>query len=146
MYKNVTEKKSKSQNDAAIPPYMKAVLGLLGGVMEACCVPPIDVIKTRSQLDRTRTYKGIIHFGTTVSRTEGVRALWKVLIPFATHLTLKYALRMGSNALFQSAFKDSKTGKISNCGRVFSSFGAGVLEAIVIDTPFEYLDFAVNIL
>ncbi|EEF30833.1 tricarboxylate transport protein, putative [Ricinus communis] len=116
---------------------MKAVSGSLGGVMEACCLPPIDVIKTRLQLDRTGTYKGIIHCGTTVSRTEGVRALWKVLIPFATHLTLKYALRMGFNTLFQSAFKDSQTSKISNRGRVFSSFGAGVLEAIAIDTPFE---------
>ncbi|XP_048225740.1 mitochondrial succinate-fumarate transporter 1 [Ricinus communis] len=139
MYKNVTEKKSKSQNDSriAIPPYMKAVSGSIGGVMEACCLQPIDVIKTRLQLDRSGTYKGIIHCGKTVSRTEGVRALWKGLTPFATHLTLKYALRMGSNALFQSAFKDSETGKISNRGRVLSGFGAGVLEALAIVTPFE---------
>jgi hypothetical protein len=30
-----------------------------------------------------------------------VRALWKGLTPFATHLTLKYALRMGSNSVYQ---------------------------------------------
>ncbi|XP_020275059.1 mitochondrial succinate-fumarate transporter 1 [Asparagus officinalis] len=44
---------------------------------------------------------------------------------------------MGSNALLQTAFKDSETGKISNRGRVLSGFGAGVLEALVIVTPFE---------
>ncbi|KDO56708.1 hypothetical protein CISIN_1g021309mg [Citrus sinensis] len=120
-----------------IPPYMKAVSGSLGGVVEACCLQPIDVIKTRLQLDTTGTYRGIIHCGATVSRTEGVRALWKGLTPFATHLTLKYTLRMGSNAVFQSAFKDSKTGKISNQGRLMAGFGAGVLEALAIVTPFE---------
>lgn len=105
--------------------------------MEACCLQPIDVIKTRLQLDTTGTYKGIIHCGATVTRTEGVRALWKGLTPFATHLTLKYTLRMGSNAVFQSVFKDSKTGKISNHGRLMAGFGAGVLEALAIVTPFE---------
>ncbi|KAG6596334.1 mitochondrial succinate-fumarate transporter 1-like [Cucurbita moschata] len=121
----------------SIPPYMKAVSGSLGGVMEACCLQPIDVIKTRLQLDRAGAYKGIVHCGATVSRTEGVRALWKGLTPFATHLTLKYALRMGSNAVLQTAFKDSETGKLSNHARLISGFGAGVLEALVIVTPFE---------
>lgn len=133
-----SEERGSSKNlKKIIPPYMKAVSGSLGGIMEACCLQPIDVIKTRLQLDRSGTYKGIIHCGATVSRTEGVRALWKGLTPFATHLTLKYALRMGSNAVLQSAFKDSETGKLSNHGRILSGFGAGVLEALVIVTPFE---------
>ncbi|PKI34558.1 hypothetical protein CRG98_045095, partial [Punica granatum] len=42
-----------------IPTYMKAVSGSLGGIMEACCLQPIDVIKTRLQLDKTGAYKGI---------------------------------------------------------------------------------------
>ncbi|KAK3006374.1 hypothetical protein RJ639_016588 [Escallonia herrerae] len=120
-----------------IPPYVKAIAGSLGGIVEASCLQPIDVIKTRLQLDRTTTYKGIVHCGVTVARTEGVRALWKGLTPFATHLTLKYALRMGSNAVLQSAFKDPETGHISNRDRLLSGFGAGVLEALVIVTPFE---------
>lgn len=129
----------ESSNDKkpTIPPYMKAISGSLGGVVEASCLQPIDVIKTRLQLDRSGNYKGIIHCGSTIVRTEGVRALWKGLTPFATHLTLKYTLRMGSNAVFQSAFKDSETGKVSNHGRLVSGFGAGVLEALAIVTPFE---------
>lgn len=107
--------------------------------MEACCLQPIDVIKTRLQLDRTGTYRGIIHCGNTVATSEGVRALWKGLTPFATHLTLKYALRMGSNALLQSAFKDPVTGNLSNRARLASGFGAGVLEALLIVTPFEVI-------
>ncbi|GLT55704.1 hypothetical protein SLA2020_288000 [Shorea laevis] len=130
-------KESEEKNPKkSIPPYLKAVSGSLGGIVEACCLQPIDVIKTRLQLDRTGNYKGIVHCGSTVARTEGVRALWKGLTPFATHLTLKYALRMGSNAVFQSVFKDER-GKLSNRARPMSGFGAGVLEALMIVTPFE---------
>lgn len=133
----MADQKDQKKPNQSIPPYMKAISGSIGGTVEACCLQPIDVIKTRLQLDRSGAYKGIVHCGTTVARTEGVRALWKGLTPFATHLTLKYALRMGSNAMFQTALKDSETGKLSNAGRVFSGFGAGVLEALVIVTPFE---------
>nr|KJB37191.1 hypothetical protein B456_006G193400 [Gossypium raimondii] len=68
---------------------------------------------------------------------EGVRALWKGMTPFATHLTFKYPLRMGSNAVLQSSFKDSTTGSLSNQGRVLAGFGAGVREALLIVSPFE---------
>ncbi|KAE8723993.1 Mitochondrial succinate-fumarate transporter 1 [Hibiscus syriacus] len=134
MEQSQTDRNPKTQS---IPPYMKAISGSVGGVMEACCLQPIDVIKTRLQLDRTGNYKGIVQCGATVYRAEGVQALWKGLTPFATHLTLKYALRMGSNAVFQSAFKDSTTGSLSNQGRLLAGFGAGVLEALAIVTPFE---------
>lgn len=48
---------------------------------------------------------------------------------------------MGSNAVLQGAFKDAETGKVSNHGRLISGFGAGVLEALVIVTPFEVSAF-----
>ena len=49
---------------------------------------------------------GIYHCGETIIKEEGVRALWKGLTPFAVHLTLKYALRMGTNAMYQSVLRD----------------------------------------
>lgn len=137
MKQDAGQDNTNSHPKKSIPPYMKAISGSLGGIVEASCLQPIDVIKTRLQLDRSGNYKGIVHCGATISRSEGVRALWKGLTPFATHLTLKYALRMGSNAVLQSAFKDSETGKLSSHGRLLSGFGAGVLEAVVIVTPFE---------
>lgn len=39
-------------------------------------------------------------------KQEGTKSLWKGLTPFATHLTLKYALRMGTNAFYQSLLRD----------------------------------------
>lgn len=120
-----------------VPPHVRALSGSFGGIVEACCLQPIDVIKTRLQLDQSGSYRGIVDCGRKVIHTEGVRALWKGLTPFATHLTLKYSLRMGSNALLQSAFQDSDTGNLSQSGRLMAGFGAGVLEALVIVTPFE---------
>ncbi|KAI6698478.1 hypothetical protein NL676_018597 [Syzygium grande] len=128
---------SHSDRKRTIPPYMKAISGSLGGTVEACCLQPIDVIKTRLQLDKSGAYKGIAHCGATIANAEGVRALWKGLTPFATHLTLKYTLRMGSNAMFQSAFREPETGSLTNTARFLSGFGAGALEGLVIVTPFE---------
>lgn len=119
-----------------VSPAVKALAGSFGGVMEACFLQPIDVIKTRLQLDKVGNYKGIRHCGNVIIKEEGVRALWKGLTPFATHLTLKYALRMGTNAVFQSALRD-KDGKLTNSSRMLAGFGAGVTEALVIVTPFE---------
>ncbi len=136
---------SPVQSDAAIPPFMKAISGSLGGMVEAGCLQPIDVIKTRLQLDHNKQYKGIWNCGTTIVQQEGVRALWKGLTPFATHLTLKYTLRMGSNAVLQSALADPQTGEISTLGRLTAGFGAGVLEALAIVTPFEVRASAVSL-
>ncbi|KAF5197670.1 hypothetical protein FRX31_012743 [Thalictrum thalictroides] len=41
-----------------------------------------------------------------------------LLTPFAAHLTLKYALRLGTNAMLQKAFKDSETGVVEGFFRV----------------------------
>lgn len=127
---------NRGEDKKVSPPVLKAISGSVGGIMEACCLQPIDVIKTRLQLDRTGQYRGIVHCGRTIVQTEGMRALWKGLVPFSTHLTLKYALRMGTNAVLQGALKDEQ-GKLSSGKRLLAGFGAGAVEAVVIVTPFE---------
>mmetsp|Transcript_14902 Transcript_14902/g.47502 ORF Transcript_14902/g.47502 Transcript_14902/m.47502 type:complete len:311 (-) Transcript_14902:58-990(-) len=129
---NGSEKKKR----APVHPAYKALGGSMGGIMEACCLQPIDVIKTRLQLDHVGQYRGIYHCGQSVYREEGVRSLWKGLTPFATHLTLKYALRMGTNATFQTLLRN-EDGHLTETRRMLAGFGAGVTEAIVIVTPFE---------
>ncbi|KDO28781.1 hypothetical protein SPRG_19991 [Saprolegnia parasitica CBS 223.65] len=84
-----------------VSPYVKMAAGMAGGVAEACLLQPLDVTKTRLQLDRTGQYKGMIDCGKTIYRTEGGAALYKGLSPFIMHLTLKYALRFGSFAKFK---------------------------------------------
>lgn len=64
--------------------------------------------------------------------------MWKGLTPFATHLFLKYALRFGSNAVFENLFR-KKDGSISSLGILASGMGAGVTEALLVVTPFEVI-------
>lgn len=52
---------------------------------------------------------GIVNCGKQIIAQEGAKSLWKGLTPFATHLTLKYALRMGTNAFYQSLLRDEVT-------------------------------------
>jgi solute carrier family 25 citrate transporter 1 len=60
------------------------------------------------------------------------------LTPFATHLCLKYALRFGTNAGFQSLLADQH-GQLNDTRRVLAGLAAGVTEALVIVTPFEVI-------
>ena len=117
--------------------------GSIGGVVEACCLQPIDVIKTRLQLDRGGHYAGIAHCGRSIVAEEGVAALWKGLTPFAAHLTLKYALRMGTNAFYQSLLRDGDGG-LTAPRRMLAGSAAGVTEALVIVTPFEKVKVALQ--
>jgi hypothetical protein len=43
--------------------------GSLGGTIEACCLQPIDVIKTRLQLDKAGKYKGELTLSPGVARS-----------------------------------------------------------------------------
>lgn len=104
--------------------------------MEAFCLAPIDVIKTRLQLDRAKQYRGILHCGQTIVKNEGAGALWKGVVPFATHLTFKYALRMGSNSFYQNLLRDER-GHLDGYRRLAAGALAGVTEAVCIVTPFE---------
>ena len=85
-----------------IPPWVKAVSGMCGGMVEACSLQPLDVAKTRLQLDSQNKYRGLVHTLRTVASEEGVGALYKGLTPFVTHLTIKYALRFGAFGYFKT--------------------------------------------
>jgi len=111
--------------------------GSLGGLIEACLCQPLDVAKTRLQLDAAKKYKGLSHCISTIFREEGARALYKGLTPFCTHLTLKYALRLGSFGLIRDMLGKSSANSATNT--LVAGLAAGALEAVVIVTPFEVI-------
>lgn len=61
-----------------------------------CCTPPAPPLPPA----------GMVHCIRTIAAQEGVPSLWKGLTPFLGQLTLKYALRMGSNAFFLELMRD----------------------------------------
>lgn len=78
------EEKHKKQ-----PSRMVKTLGaMLGGVIEACSLQPLDVVKTRLQLSQSSlpalVKEMFVH--------EGPKAFYKGLTPFVTHLVTKYSV------------------------------------------------------
>jgi solute carrier family 25 citrate transporter 1 len=61
-----------------LSPFVKGFAGSLGGVAEACLLQPIDVIKTRIQLDKVGKYKGIVQTGQVMcDESESVCLVYK---------------------------------------------------------------------
>ncbi|KAG7666698.1 hypothetical protein KSW81_000471 [Nannochloris sp. 'desiccata'] len=100
-----------------VSPAVKAVAGSLGGIVEAVMLQPVDVVKTRLQLDKAGQYKGMFHAGKTIAAEEGAGALWKGLTPFKCYVV--------------------KMEKLTSSARLTAGLGAGVSEALLIVTPFE---------
>jgi len=132
------KKIQKMTSKGEAPPFVKMMAGMAAGVVEACSLQPLDVVKTRLQLDRVGKYTGIRQGLSNIAREEGFFALYKGLTPFTSHLVMKYAWRYGSYALFQQGLNSVLDDKI---GIQALNFGSGMLsgvtEAILIVTPFE---------
>jgi solute carrier family 25 (mitochondrial citrate transporter), member 1 len=122
-----------------VPVQVKMLAGMAGGVVEACVLQPLDVTKTRLQLDRTGRYKGMFNCATTIYKEEGAGALYKGLTPFVTNMVLKYALRFGSFAWFKETIAGGKDKPITPQINFAAGLSAGILESILIVTPFEVI-------
>lgn len=116
-------------------PVRRALAGSVGGLAEACLLLPIDVVKTRMQLQPC-VYATFLGSAKRIVAQESVEALWKGLTPFAMYLTTKYALRFGGNTWLAGRLADDRGG-LSWPRQLLSGFGAGALEAVL--TPFEVL-------
>ncbi len=134
-----------SKSDGAAPPskLLKTTGAMAGGVVEACCLQPLDVIKTRLQLGGSHSSLRSVAVG--MARQEGFLAFYKGLTPFCTHLVTKYAVRWWFFEFYRElcrstlGMQDPETGKLSLMGGGLAGFGAGVTEAVLIVTPFEVL-------
>ncbi|KAL6048988.1 Mitochondrial succinate-fumarate transporter [Balamuthia mandrillaris] len=133
-----------------VSPWVKAFAGSIGGAVEAVALQPLDVVKTRLQLDSTQRYKGgFLRCGVTIFQEEGPKALYKGLTPFVAHLMAKYALRMGSFSVFTALLSnDSKpaagapnhkrlSGEEEARRNFLAGLCAGMVEAVLVVTPFE---------
>lgn len=134
--KNALGERMRGSNASA---GVKLVAGMAGGLAEACLLQPLDVAKTRLQLDKAKKYKGMFDCLKVVAKEEGVRALYKGLTPFVTHLTLKYALRFGLFEKIRVLLNGGKATASSNFHNFMAGLAVGCIEATMIVTPFEVI-------
>jgi len=121
---------TKSQNEVL----STLVGGMMAGPVEAYCLMPVDVLKTRLQLGMGPNK--LFPLAQHIIKEEGFLALWKGCVVFATHLTTKYVVRWGCAGQLQEAFR-TKEGKLPGQRRLLAGMTAGLLESVFIVTPFE---------
>lgn len=116
------------------PMWVNTLGAMAGGVVEACTLQPLDVLKTRMQM----APPGATLAGTAsgMFKNEGTLAFYKGLSPFVAHLVLKYATRWHFNEFYRGCMA-GKDGNVSRAATFIAGLGAGLTEAVLIVTPFE---------
>lgn len=119
-----------------MPPDKYSVLGaMLGGLLEAFSLQPLDVVKTRLQMSSNETLFQIVK---NMATQEGLLSFYKGLTPFATHLVTKYSVRWYFNEFYRHLL--TPEGKqISTSMGFLAGLGSGITEAVLIVTPFELI-------
>lgn len=120
-----------------IAPFIR---GGLSGVLSWLVIHPFDVTKVRMQLAGEGAsqshYRGFVHAMHSISRTEGVGALYGGLSAALTRQVIYTTLRLGLYSSFRDSWAESHDGKVS----LSAKFGVGMLSggiASAISTPVE---------
>jgi len=122
-----------------IPFHKQIIAGAGAGLIEVLVMYPLDVVKTRLQLQKgaDAKYKGISGTFRTIIAEEGFANLYRgILAPILAEAP-KRAVKFASNEQFKPIFT-SKDGKLSNLGASGAGAAAGATEAF-INCPFEVI-------
>ncbi|CAI5746488.1 unnamed protein product [Peronospora destructor] len=121
-----------------VSPVIKFLGGALSGVIEAVILTPLDVAKTRMQLDKMGQYRGMIDCGKKLVAAEGPKGLYKGFTPWTVHVVLKNGTRFYFNAIFRRILADQND-QVSGSKEFIAGALAGATEAVLIVTPFEVI-------
>ncbi|XP_037935395.1 mitochondrial 2-oxodicarboxylate carrier-like [Teleopsis dalmanni] len=137
-----------TQNE--IPPLKRAALQVVAGgsagFVEVCIMQPLDVVKTRMQLQNTTKaigenhYKGVFDCFAKMYRNEGLFSFWKGILPPVIAETPKRAIKF---VCFEQTKPLFLFGAPAPTPLTFSLAGltAGLVEAIAVN-PFEVVKVA----
>lgn len=137
-FTKMTHKTTDSLLKAAV---IQIGAGGSAGFIEVCIMHPMDLVKTRFQLQVKTTnsdplyYTGIQDCMTKMYKTEGLRAFWKGILPPIIVETPKRAVKFFTFEQYKQFFlfgSSAPTPLTFSC----AGFFAGVTEAILVN-PFE---------
>jgi len=112
------------------------IAGGAAGLMEACVCHPLDTIKVRMQLKRSKQAGNFFSVGARIVSKEGTLALYKGLGAVVSGIVPKMAIRFSSFEYYKSILADAE-GNVP-VGKVFlAGLGAGVTEAVMVVTPMD---------
>ncbi|QRV99463.1 mitochondrial carrier protein [Ceratobasidium sp. AG-Ba] len=119
-----------------LPGYYQFGAGAFAGVTEICIFYPLDVVKTRMQLDTGKSPSLVASFRNII-REEGVGRLYRGLVPPLLLEAPKRAVKFASNDFWGKTFVQmSGGGKMSQGLSIATGCAAGATESFVV-VPFE---------
>ncbi|KAI0301351.1 mitochondrial carrier domain-containing protein [Russula brevipes] len=126
-----------SSDKKPLPFYVTFAAGAIAGVSEILTFYPLDVVKTRMQLERGKTSTSLLGSFRTIIREEGFGRLYRGLVPPLLLEAPKRATKFAANDFWGKTFK-SLSGKSEMTSQlsIITGCSAGATESIVV-VPFE---------
>jgi len=111
--------------------------GAIAGISEILTFYPLDVVKTRMQLETGKTKNGLVGTLRNIVREEGVGRLYRGLVPPLLLEAPKRAVKFASNDFWGKTFLNlSGESKMTQNISILTGCSAGATESFVV-VPFE---------
>ncbi|ORY34776.1 mitochondrial carrier domain-containing protein [Naematelia encephala] len=125
-----------------VPLSTHLIAGGTAGMAEALVCHPLDTIKVRMQLSKSRKLRGLkplgfFATGRQIVARETPLGLYKGLGAVISGIVPKMAIRFASFETYKGWL--SRDGKISSSGTFLAGLGAGATEAVAVVTPMEVI-------
>ncbi|KAM0747790.1 mitochondrial carrier [Meredithblackwellia eburnea MCA 4105] len=134
---------SKSTSPKPLPFIYQFGAGAIAGVTELLCLYPLDVVKTRMQLQTGKAVAGAEHYNGMVDcfrkivAKEGFGRLYRGLVPPLMLEAPKRAVKFAANDFWGKTYKEVlNTDKMTQGLSVLTGCSAGATESVVV-VPFE---------
>ncbi|OAV85731.1 hypothetical protein PTTG_30313, partial [Puccinia triticina 1-1 BBBD Race 1] len=108
------------------------IAGGTAGFAEACTCHPLDTIKVRMQLSRSKQGRGrgFVKTGVMIAQKESFLGLYKGLGAVISGIVPKMSIRFASFETYKGWLTNKDSGKVSSSAIFLSGLGAGVTEAV----------------
>ncbi|ORX37764.1 mitochondrial carrier domain-containing protein [Kockovaella imperatae] len=135
--------KDGSSSKKAIPLSTHLIAGGIAGLAEALACHPLDTIKVRMQLSRSRKLAGLkplgfFATGRQIAIRETPLGLYKGLGAVISGIVPKMAIRFASFEMYKGWLK-KPDGTINPKATFLAGLGAGATEAVAVVTPMEVI-------
>ncbi|ELR17214.1 mitochondrial 2oxodicarboxylate carrier 1, putative [Acanthamoeba castellanii str. Neff] len=120
-----------------LPFHKQVMAGALAGLCEVLCMYPLDVVKTRFQLQTAAEarYSSVLGTFRDIIKTEGFSKLYRGIASPIMAEAPKRAMKFSMNEQYKKLFTNA-SGQLSGPGHVAAGGCAGMTEALV-NCPFE---------
>ncbi|PWY99024.1 putative ODC2-mitochondrial 2-oxodicarboxylate carrier [Testicularia cyperi] len=126
-----------------LPFYAQFTAGAIAGVTELLCLYPLDVVKTRMQLQGKTSapgaerYNGMVDAFRKIIKSEGAGRLYRGLVPPLMLEAPKRAVKFAANDFWGKTYRNiTGTDKMTQSLSVLTGCSAGATESVVV-VPFE---------